>query len=242
MILRLFVATLLIAGSAFAKDRFKTLHVEDLDKLLTAKQKVFVYDVNTESTREKVGLIPGAALINDGSDYSVEKSLPKDKKSKLVFYCANTMCTASHTAAEKAISSGYKDVSVMVDGIYGWRDAKKKLEPLKKSPQAMKPKEVNELMKADSAFVVDVREAEERHEVVDKAHWSPMSGLMDSAHWNKFVSDLPKDKTVVFYCAAGGRSKKMAEKLAAEGIRTAYFKGPDEWKSEGLPLKQGPAK
>jgi rhodanese-related sulfurtransferase len=30
---------------------------------------------------------------------------------------------ASHEAARRAVKAGYKDVSVMVDGIMGWRDA-----------------------------------------------------------------------------------------------------------------------
>jgi rhodanese-related sulfurtransferase len=30
---------------------------------------------------------------------------------------------ASHEAARRAVKAGYKDVSVMVDGIMGWKDA-----------------------------------------------------------------------------------------------------------------------
>jgi rhodanese-related sulfurtransferase len=30
---------------------------------------------------------------------------------------------ASHEAARRAVKAGYKDVSVMVDGIMGWMDA-----------------------------------------------------------------------------------------------------------------------
>jgi rhodanese-related sulfurtransferase len=30
---------------------------------------------------------------------------------------------ASHGAAEKAVKAGYLDVSVMADGIMGWKDA-----------------------------------------------------------------------------------------------------------------------
>lgn len=30
---------------------------------------------------------------------------------------------ASHEAARRAVNAGYKDVSVMVDGIMGWKDA-----------------------------------------------------------------------------------------------------------------------
>ncbi len=30
---------------------------------------------------------------------------------------------ASHEAARRAVDAGYKDVSVMADGIWGWREA-----------------------------------------------------------------------------------------------------------------------
>ncbi len=110
----------------FAGEKFKSIHVKDLETLLGTKTaKVFIFDANTESTRNKVGIIPGAQLLSSASDYKVETILPKEKNASLVFYCANEQCTASHTAAERAMKAGYTDVSVMVDGIYGWKDAGK---------------------------------------------------------------------------------------------------------------------
>ncbi|HEY6419224.1 MAG TPA: hypothetical protein VIX59_09490 [Candidatus Binataceae bacterium] len=35
---------------------------------------------------------------------------------------------ASHEAARRAVDAGYSDVSVMVDGIQGWRDAGQPVE------------------------------------------------------------------------------------------------------------------
>lgn len=35
---------------------------------------------------------------------------------------------ASHDAARRAVDAGYKDVSVMVDGIWGWRKAGEPVE------------------------------------------------------------------------------------------------------------------
>jgi rhodanese-related sulfurtransferase len=37
---------------------------------------------------------------------------------------------ASHAAARRAVKAGYTDVSVMVDGIQGWKDAGKRVETL----------------------------------------------------------------------------------------------------------------
>ena len=241
--LNIFLAVISLQSHSFAVEHFKTIHVQDLEKLMNSpSQKVFIYDANVLSTRQKVGIIPTAQLIDDSTQYSVAKFLPENKNSKLVFYCANKMCTASHNAAEKAINAGYKDVNVMVDGIYGWRDAGKKLEPAVLPPQSMKPKEVIELIKKDNAVIVDVREGEERHEVIENAQWAPLSKMDDKTYWTEFVQKLPKDKIIVLHCARGVRAKKVADRLYAEGIRTAYFKSPDEWKSEGLPVKEGPAK
>ena len=69
----------------------------------------------------------------------------------------------------------------------------------------------------------------------------PMSRVQDDKAWAEFSSSLPKDKTVVFHCAAGFRAKRAAEKLSAQGFKTAYFEGPDQWKTEGLPVEKGPA-
>ena len=222
--------------------KFKTLHVSDLVKIMKeGAAHPFLFDVNVESTRQHVGIIPGSRLLSGSSSFDASKELPKDQKSLLIFYCANTQCTASHTAAERAIQLGYKDVQVMVDGVYGWRSAGEPLEPVTSPTRSISPKDAYELTHLRSAVVVDVRENEERHEVVKNSLWIPMSQAQDSKSWGQFKSQLSKDKTVIFHCAAGVRSKKAAERLASEGYKTAYFKGPDEWKAAGLPLDKGPA-
>jgi rhodanese-related sulfurtransferase len=37
---------------------------------------------------------------------------------------------ASHEAARRAVKAGYTDVSVMADGIQGWRDAGMRTDPI----------------------------------------------------------------------------------------------------------------
>jgi rhodanese-related sulfurtransferase len=46
--------------------------------------------------------------------------LPADKSTQLIFYCAGKLCSSSHAAADRAIQSGYSNVSVMAEGIRGW--------------------------------------------------------------------------------------------------------------------------
>jgi len=241
---RLSAALLLPLLAVFARAEragFKVLHVDDLAAALQSAAPPVVYDVNVASTREHVGVVPGAWLLSSATKYDVAKELPADKKTPLVFYCANTMCTASHSAAEKALKAGYADVGVMVDGIYGWRKAGRPCAALSGPPAPLAPKSVAALVKVSGAVVVDVREAEERHEVVPGARWLPMSSAGDEKAWGGFVASLAKNKTVVFHCAAGVRAKRAAEKLAAAGFRTAYFDGPDQWKAAGLPVEKGPA-
>jgi rhodanese-related sulfurtransferase len=82
-----------------------------------------VVDVNTAETRNRFGIIPGATMLSSATRFDPAKELPASKESKLVFYCANQMCGASHMAAERAAMAGYTDVSVMPAGIMGWKQA-----------------------------------------------------------------------------------------------------------------------
>ena len=89
---------------------------------MTKEKKATPVDANGKETREKQGIVPGAVLLTSSSSYDV-KELPADKASKLVFYCANEKCGASHAAAKKASEAGYTNVAVMPAGISGWKQA-----------------------------------------------------------------------------------------------------------------------
>lgn len=100
-----------------------TITVDEVDKALASNDCQPV-DANGTATRKKMGVLPGAVLLTDSSDFKVSE-LPTDKTKPLVFYCANTQCGASHGAATKAITAGYTNVKVMPDGIAGWVKAGK---------------------------------------------------------------------------------------------------------------------
>ncbi|HUO05506.1 MAG TPA: rhodanese-like domain-containing protein [Candidatus Binataceae bacterium] len=105
-------------------DQFKVIHVKDLAAMIAAKNPpVYIYDANHWSLRSSVGMIPGAHLLTSPDQYDVTGTLPPDKHAELVFYCAETRCMASHEAARRATDAGYTDVSVMADGIIGWKSA-----------------------------------------------------------------------------------------------------------------------
>lgn len=232
----------LLSLEVSAADSFKKISLEEVNRLIAKSANVFIYDANVESTRNNVGVVPTAQLLESAVEMDPAKVLPKNKKSQLVFYCANQMCTASHIAAEKAIKAGYTNVSVMVDGIYGWQKAGYTLKRIKPdfnatSGSEITPKQADQLVKEGKAVIVDLREDEERHERVPKALWYPMSQFEDIERWQKFAAQIPKEKLIVFHCAAGYRSQKAATRLAKSGSKSYYFKGVDQWRQDGLPIE-----
>ena len=85
---------------------------------------VHVYDANGADTRKEHGVIEGAVLLDNYREYDLA-SLPQAKDAPLVFYCGSTLCTASDKAAGRALQAGYTNVSVMREGIKGWKKAGK---------------------------------------------------------------------------------------------------------------------
>lgn len=117
-------ALILSSALAWAGAPFKMMDAQELATLMgTPAKNLAILDVNNDDTRHKDGTIPGAKLLSSSSKYDIAKELPSDKSAKLVFFCANTKCKASHKAAERAAGAGYTDVNVMSDGIQGWAKA-----------------------------------------------------------------------------------------------------------------------
>ena len=108
------------------KAKLPMITVDEVDQKLASGECVPV-DANGAETRKKMGVVPGAVLLTDSDSFQLSE-LPTDKSKALVFYCANTRCGASHTAAEKAMTAGYTNVKVMPDGIAGWVKAGKKVQ------------------------------------------------------------------------------------------------------------------
>jgi rhodanese-related sulfurtransferase len=108
------------AKAVVAESDLKMISLPEL-KSLQKEGKVTVLDANDSETRTKYGIIPGAKLLSSSHAYDIAKELPASKDQKLVFYCANPQCMASHDAAKRAMAAGYKDVSVLPAGIMGWK-------------------------------------------------------------------------------------------------------------------------
>jgi rhodanese-related sulfurtransferase len=107
-----------------------TVTVDELDHML-ASGGCQAVDANGNETRRRMGVIPGAVLLTDADPASAAgaassiSQLPSNKAKSLVFYCANSACSASHEAARKAITAGYTHVKVLPEGIAGWVKAGK---------------------------------------------------------------------------------------------------------------------
>lgn len=120
------LAALLLVGcqkAAAAPDapppapKLATLSLAEVDALV-GKPGVSLFDANPREMYEH-GHLPGAAWVP--FDAVTADVLPADKRATLVFYCANELCTASHTAAARAVTLGYAHTFVMPAGFFGWK-------------------------------------------------------------------------------------------------------------------------
>jgi len=128
MTCRLFAIFLVANVAGLSADSPAALTMSQVEALL-GKPGVYIYDVNVPELWEG-GHLPGAIHI-DRPDF--RRLLPRDKKSTLVFYCANRLCLASRAAAEEASRHGYRDVYVMPEGIFGWMRSGRAAEPVIRS-------------------------------------------------------------------------------------------------------------
>jgi rhodanese-related sulfurtransferase len=110
-------------GQASAKKpAVQNMSVKELASL-KQQGKATVFDANNNDTRKEAGVIPGAKLLTSAVKYDPAKELPATKSDKVVFYCYNEQCGASHQAAKKAAEAGWTDVSILNAGIMGWKAA-----------------------------------------------------------------------------------------------------------------------
>ena len=98
------------------------------------------------------------------------------------------------------------------------------------------PREVYERRADEKVLIIDVRTpAEFRQERIEQAVNKPLDSI------EKWVNELPKDKTIYFVCRSGNRSG-IAQRIAAQrGYTDAYNMtgGMIAWRREGLPVVSG---
>jgi hypothetical protein len=75
------------APAAAAKAGLTEMSLDEVDAAITSGAAKAV-DCNMDTTRKKVGVLPGAILVSEDDTYAASE-LPADKTTKLIFYCAD---------------------------------------------------------------------------------------------------------------------------------------------------------
>lgn len=103
------------------------------------------------------------------------------------------------------------------------------------SEDHLAPKEFSEKLKAENAFLLDVRTPEEFAE----GHIEGAVNMdVQSADFNTQVSALDKNKAYYVYCRSGRRSASAQEIMKEAGFKQVYNLegGILAWEKEGLPV------
>ncbi|MBC8018750.1 MAG: rhodanese-like domain-containing protein [Verrucomicrobia bacterium] len=89
--------------------------------------------------------------------------------------------------------------------------------------------------KKKNIFLLDVRTPQENSQTR-----LPGSVLIPIGEFERRISEVPKNKTIVVYCAVGSRSKPVAEYLSKNGYKNVYnmTDGIVGWYRNGFPLQR----
>lgn len=180
--------------------------------------------------------IVGSVAIPDTEMEKYLGRFPSNKEEKIIIYCGGLKCAKSHKIANKLVSLGYKNVAVYAGGLPQW---KKEGLPTTKSGKLSKDKKTSKkeqfsknglklgtdegtvdgewlkkLILEDKvpAYVqiVDVTAPDE----FKSGHLKGAINIeVEKLDAKQLFEKLPKDKTVVFNCTAGGRSTEAWAKL-----------------------------
>jgi rhodanese-related sulfurtransferase len=237
------VAAFLWLTPAWAqKPPWKEIQPEQLHQMLSQKADLLL--INTMSYIEcRDHSIPGSICIPSGTFDEQTDRLPPDKQRKLVYYCESNLCLRSNQCAEKAIKLGYTDVSVLKNGLPGWKTAGYETVSQERIPRKAIPSVKPALLKRwmgeeKSLFILDIRSNEAfREGHIDGAVSIPFSRLEEQYH------NLPFDRLIIVVDERGFRSFIAACYLARKGFEmTRLFGGMERWQRWLSVTKEQPAK
>lgn len=238
---RFILLTLLLmiyATLSLASD-YKLINHTELKTLVDADNRIFmlVDARNPEEYRE--AHIPGAVNIPQKKFKDFLGLFPSDKEMMIVFYCNGVKCGKSKKAAKQAMELGYTDVYVYAEGMPVWEevgysfyksgDYEKRIETTNISPKDLKA-----LIDTtpEALQIVDVRDVEEFIEGhIPGAINLPLSTFASGS------GVLDKEKKIVVYCNAGGRSYSGYRKLMKLGYKDIAKALFADWKDADLPIE-----
>ena len=102
---------------------------------------------------------------------------------------------------------------------------------------ATSAKKAVEEVQNQKAVFLDVREPSEYSSGEVKDALAFPTSKMKTKEWSAFVANLPKDKPIYTYCAAGGRASNVAKELSKRGFKAHSVGGFGDVKAAGAVLK-----
>ena len=170
----------------------------------------------------------------------LEGGLPSDKNRKLVFYCLGTKCTASPSAADKAVALGYRNVYAFIEGLPGWIREGYPTRTIERLPltsiRTLSPERLKQKLNDDPQTVlIDIRQ---KHDLSkgrinhSRTVMIPLDDLIER------LSEIPRDAEVVVCCQKGKRGPTAVRYLAGKGYSkvSCLRGGVKGWEQAGLPM------
>ena len=232
-----------------ANGNFASVSTAYVKKLVDNPDGSVIIDARPARKKYDKGHVPGAINIpNTFFDKQVDK-LPKDKDTRLVFYCGGYKCPLSLKSATKARDLGYTDVVLFQAGYPAWVEAYGAGETVSAAApaaaQAALPAietgpdgdtitiaSFTEIVaKApDSVYLIDVRDPGE----YEAAHIPGMENIPVEELEDQ-VADLPADKPVIFVCATGARSSEAYDivKMIRPEMQVLYLDAEIDFAKDG---------
>ncbi len=184
--------------------------------------------------------IPGAVAIPDTKVEELKGRFPANSSQKVIIFCGGYECTKSHIVANKLISMGYNNVAVFAGGLPVWKKADlsttksasktktdaPKRPTMSKNGLKLGPDEGSvdgewfyDLIKVDKVpsyvQIIDVTSSEE----FKSGHIKGAINIeAEKLSAKDLVAKLPKGKSIVFNCTAGGRSIEAWTKIKEAGM------------------------
>ncbi len=246
----------------WTKHNYKEVDIAVI-KAAQAKNAAFIIDARPYKMFLKE-TIPGAISIPDTKMSELKGRFPVHQGEKIITFCGGYKCGKSHKLAKKLIALGYRDVSVFAAGMPAWVKAglattksastvatqvdTSKKQTMSKNGAKLGSDEgsidgewLNAFIKKGNVpsfiQIVDVT-APDEYKIghIKGAINIPAEPLKAKDLYAK----LPKGKTIVFNCTAGGRSIEAWTKLKEAGIDVSevfYFDANVDCKGNDCKIK-----
>ena len=218
-------------------------------KVYQEKNSAFIVDARPYS-KFLQETIPGAISIPDTSLVKLLGRFPINKSEKIVIFCGGYNCEKSHIIANKLISLDYEDVMVFAGGLPSWKE-----RGLNTTAASYAEKDDEVAIVKDSFSKNGLKRGSDegsvdgewlKKQILENKVPSYIQ-IVDVTTPNEFktghikgainieasklsakelLEKLPKNKTIVFNCTAGGRSIDAWSKLNDEKVDTSeiyYF-------------------